>query len=211
MSWSLNEVEATVRKAARGAGYSWGMAEEAGRAVRWLCAHSVDGCGAFLRALMYFEKDAGRPPPTPHVSGDTWSATEGPLCPLILGVALSDRAMLMEGRPQHLKSVLEPLMLLPFAAHVARVTGTLMQVRSDVGVAVTDGVRLGLEGTPCSAPTDIIFQPVSNATLDMHAASRAAPEPDVWVMLNRVAARTYAPATEASRLKGAGAGTSDND
>ena len=31
MNWSLNELDAMARKAARGAGYSWGLAEEAGR------------------------------------------------------------------------------------------------------------------------------------------------------------------------------------
>ncbi|NND22495.1 MAG: DUF3726 domain-containing protein, partial [Silicimonas sp.] len=42
MSYSLNEVEATAKKAARGAGYPWGLAEEAAKATRWLCAHDID-------------------------------------------------------------------------------------------------------------------------------------------------------------------------
>ena len=47
MSHSLGEVEALARKAARGGGYSWGMAEEAGFAVRWA---SIDRrSGAFPR------------------------------------------------------------------------------------------------------------------------------------------------------------------
>ena len=41
--------------------------------------------------------------------------------------------------------------------------------------------------------------------------SRAQPAPEAWATLNRLAHRTYAPATEESRLKGAGAGLSDND
>ena len=47
MNLSLNEVEATAKKATRGAGYPWGLAEEAGKAVRWLCGA---GCG-WLRGL----------------------------------------------------------------------------------------------------------------------------------------------------------------
>ncbi|MEL7259121.1 MAG: DUF3726 domain-containing protein, partial [Pseudomonadota bacterium] len=43
MSWSLNEVESLARKAARGAGYSWGLAEEAGKATRWTCAAGWPG------------------------------------------------------------------------------------------------------------------------------------------------------------------------
>ena len=36
MSYSLNEFEALALKAARGAGLPWGLAEEAGKAVRIL-------------------------------------------------------------------------------------------------------------------------------------------------------------------------------
>ena len=51
MSFALIEVEATAKKAARGAGHSWGMAEEAARAARWLCAHGIDGVAGLARAL----------------------------------------------------------------------------------------------------------------------------------------------------------------
>lgn len=38
MSFALNEIEATAKRATRGAGYDWGLAEDASKAVRWLCA-----------------------------------------------------------------------------------------------------------------------------------------------------------------------------
>jgi len=43
MTYALGEIETLCRKAARGAGHSWGVAEEAGRAARWLCAHGFKG------------------------------------------------------------------------------------------------------------------------------------------------------------------------
>ena len=51
MSYALNEVEATAKRAARGAGYSWGLAEEASKATRWLCAKGIDG-SAVLAGLL---------------------------------------------------------------------------------------------------------------------------------------------------------------
>ena len=45
-SWSLNEIEALAKKAARGSGCSWGVAEDAGRAVRWLEARGLPGAEA---------------------------------------------------------------------------------------------------------------------------------------------------------------------
>src|SRR5262249_9130674 len=38
---SLNEVETTILKAARGAGMAWGLAEEAAQAARWLAARRL--------------------------------------------------------------------------------------------------------------------------------------------------------------------------
>ena len=39
MTWSLNEIESLAKKAARGAGLDWGLAEEAGKTTRcWVIA-----------------------------------------------------------------------------------------------------------------------------------------------------------------------------
>ena len=39
---SCNEAASLCMKAARGAGMSWGMAEEAGFAAAWLVSHGID-------------------------------------------------------------------------------------------------------------------------------------------------------------------------
>lgn len=51
MTYSLNEVDAMAKRAVRGAGYDWGVAEDMAQAVRWLCARDLDGIGALARAL----------------------------------------------------------------------------------------------------------------------------------------------------------------
>ena len=51
MTWSLNELEAETRKAIRGAGLSWGLSEDGGKAVRWLAAHGVDPLPALRDVL----------------------------------------------------------------------------------------------------------------------------------------------------------------
>ena len=48
MNYSLNAVESTAKRAARGAGYPWGLAEEAGKATRWLSHQGLEGCGALF-------------------------------------------------------------------------------------------------------------------------------------------------------------------
>ncbi len=51
MSYSLNEYEALALRAARGAGLSWGLAEEAGKAVRILSSLGLESAQILLEAL----------------------------------------------------------------------------------------------------------------------------------------------------------------
>ena len=50
-NYSLAEIDALSRKACRGAGYSWGLAEDAGKAVRWLTAYGLPGAETLSELL----------------------------------------------------------------------------------------------------------------------------------------------------------------
>ena len=51
MALSQNEIESLCIKAARGAGYSWGLAEQAGFAAGWLAARGLDATAPLLALL----------------------------------------------------------------------------------------------------------------------------------------------------------------
>ena len=55
MSWSLGETGALALKAARGAGMTWGLAEEASEAVVWLQARGLPGVSALCRYLSWYK------------------------------------------------------------------------------------------------------------------------------------------------------------
>ena len=205
MSFSLNEVDATARKAARGAGYSWGLAEEAGKATRWLCAQGLDGCAA-LAALLQEPR-----PETPTRKGAIWSGP-GALCPLATGAALSDFAADLANGPIRLVEVAHPQLLLPFAAGAARHLGTVLTLSCDTLTARTDGAGLDLATIPVPPGTSDVTVSIGGAMAGTRAKhTRATSDPADWETLTGFAARTYAPATDASRRLGAGAGLSDND
>ena len=82
MSWSLGEVRALSVKATRGAGFPWGLAEEAGYAVVWLQARKVDGCAALADYLSF-------------IATSTNSDSD---CPIRRGAALSRDDVLRERR-----------------------------------------------------------------------------------------------------------------
>ena len=210
MTLSLNEIEATAKKAARGAGYPWGLAEEAGKATRWLCAHDVDGCGALADLLDRIDgKDiAGW---LPQAGSDPWTAKDGILCPLAAGAAISDRVYDFKRKDIRLGALAAPVFLAPFVALLAREVENSIEVILDDAAFCTDGERLSSSGTPPTLSVDVSIR--FGGTVDDPSSLRQRADPDAkdWAALLAFAHRTYAPATEESRLKGAGSGLADND
>jgi len=207
MSWSLNEVEVLSKKAARGAGYSWGMAEEAGRAVRWLSRQGQDGAAALAELL---EGLAGADPVTlaPTELRADMSERKG-LCPLALGTLISDMPGL-PGAGLVAGGVRAPLLVLPFAATAARRLGQAISVEAGPSGAVTDGDALfGLR--PFGGAGLVSIGPSAIDGPRSEQRHRVLTGQEVWARLDVFAQRTYAPATEASRLKGAGDGSVQDD
>ncbi len=213
MSLSLNEVESLSRKAARGAGLSWGMAEEAGRAVRWLEAGGIGGADALASVLLRHDDKSLRAPGLSEIRGQG-GAGDLPLCPIATGAALSDFGL--GENTLTLDAVFAPILLAGPLARVAGRMGAELEALckggalclSPEGMAICGDVSPWLEGAA--------IVEIRRLTGDVPGApnarrTRAHPAPAVLDILNGFAARTYAPATEASRLAGAGAGPSDND
>ena len=107
MSWSLGETSALALKATRGAGLSWGLAEEAAGAVAWLHERGLPGTAALCSYLSTIADAASL-----HGSRDA-------ACPLLTGSALSDGTIAAPSDASEtldLGRVLSPLLLLPFVA-----------------------------------------------------------------------------------------------
>jgi hypothetical protein len=213
MTWSLGEIEAETRKAVRGAGLSWGIAEEAGKALRWLAARGGDGLPP-LAALLEAH-DSGIV--CGHVSVDAtgrWHGDGRPLCPLSVGASLTDHARQM---PVAAGPVFAPLLLVPFVARAAHSARQPMRLSWPSGAIVLhdNGEPAGaLDVLPVGIVAQIRCEPEERATLS------PAPPPlrrlrdgdaAAWACIARFAQRTYVPASQVSRERGAGAGLIDND
>jgi len=206
MTLSQNEVNAMCYKAARGFGLSWGLAEEAGKAVRWLVGVGLPGPKALADLLDELGDPKARDN-APEPKGNHWGAQGQGLCPITTGAALCDGAIpLRSGQPLALIRVVEPLLLLPFAALVAG------RIGQPVGLTF-GGLRFTItrHGTSQSGSGSVSGQRdctlslvTSQAQTDMPHRTRADISQDVLDRLNAYAQRTYAPATQASRLLGAG-------
>lgn len=216
MNASLNEIESLCKKAARGAGLSWGLAEEAGKAARWLSGNGLDG-PALLAAQLRLDDGCAYPQLTPDTGAERWELAGRAMCPLIAGVTLSDHAYLIRKKGEiHLGAMTHPQLLMPFASAAARQLGIALQVSwqgcvlefSPGGQAVLiqadNFISPHVAGVNCTC--------IAPATHGANELGGSIPTlvTSVHEYLDSLAARTYVPASDASRLSGAGAGLSDN-
>lgn len=209
--YSFPEIDAQCRKAARGAGYPWGLAEEAGRAARDLAEADLPGpehLAEFLARLDTMDIDGGHP----NFRDDSWGGRDGWLCPIALGAVLADRVALLppEGA-RAFGGILAPMLALPILNRAVGRAGVVLAVRVDGARAQLDGgpLRLGGEWLELAEAESFLVRPVAG-----EAAPTAAPpaqgreiSANEWMILERLAWRTYVPESAESRNRGAGDGS----
>ncbi len=216
MTFSLNEIKATCKRAARGAGLSWGLAEEAGYAAAWLASHALPGPEALARHLTQID---GMPYDqlSPQSTSDIWQARGGVLSPLISGAALCDLAgALATGHAITLGRISYPILLIPFVAAASARSDTPLSL-SGAGFRAEFDPQFRLLADADEALTrDLADRMEITAGLTLSNAplgrqDRGEISADALKILGALGHRTYAPDTAESRLSGAGAGLTDND
>jgi len=217
MTYSLNETAALCKRAAKGAGIPWGLAEEAAMAVPGLCALGLQGAERFADLLEQYDRTPMIDGSPTSLSAPVWRAPSGHLNPLIAGASLSDcAARLQQSHGITMEHVSFPLLILPFAGGAAFQIGMPICVEWDGMRLITDGRNLSRNAADvaalnASAAKRVVITAVSDMADGTSPIMRATIPETTWVRLNVFAHRTYAPATEESRLKGAGAGTTNDD
>jgi hypothetical protein len=198
---SCNEVESLALKVGRGAGFSWGLAEEIGRGARALAQRG----GPWAEALLALARDATswRAPSSLRVQGWRERRDEvdaaSPLCPLRVAALLIDDPSILNGGPLRIANVGLPLWIAALLAGSGlgkefevdwpgASAGALLTTAADVVIGRRPALR---------APA-----PPRRRLLADDAALAA---------LGAVAARVYVPASEGSRAQGAGGGSVDDE
>jgi hypothetical protein len=216
---TLVEIEGYFRKVARATGLHWGLAEEAGKAARWLAAFNLPGPESLLMHLQMIEgKDYEQYKPVigSGAIGDPWHANSQTLCPIITGAAIADRVKwLLDGHTISLGSVAYPILLAATIGQVSRCHNIIITTSwADVRLSCYgNGIRIdGNRDDLWLDKADAVCCQQTFGTLPDQLPSTLAYAIDsqVWQLVDELAFRTYAPATKQSRA-GAGAGLSDND
>jgi len=182
---SLNEVEVVAQKAARGAGLSWGVAEDAGRAAAWIAAR-IGPWAAELLALLHGQEST-----------------------LLLAGLLAD-----DFSDRHVARVVGPLWALPglltTTTRPVAIRLDDVEIRCNPGEAPTATTW----DMPTASALTIAFaaEPLADLPHRLVPRFRRSLVADGdWQALQALAYRTYVPATDHSRRSGAGAGLLDDE
>lgn len=220
---SRNEVESVCSKAARGAGMSWGLAEEAGYAAGWLVAHGLDGA-SMLALHLRGAQGKSWPEICPVVEPGAWLAMsdDQPLCPIALGATLSDYlgvdCTLFNGHGLRVGEVSTPALVLPFLAMAmaAQEQAICVHLQGNVVRIDANGVVSGEVSILLSTERASLIIAVDRQAPDQHAqwqSDRTEPatvRADALTFLHELSLRTTVPSSASSRAN-AGAMGSDND
>ncbi len=213
---SLNEIEHTARKAARGRGLPWGIADETGKAVRCLHQLKWDGIVQLIQVLdrQDVESVSLR---LPEYRCGIWKSKSGKLNPLLAGPSLCD---FMDSRVSlrvEIENVVCPLLLAGFLANAISGYGNAVRLSwSNVSLEIFFN-QIEIHGNQEDLDSGLEHHVVCEqiACMDRPPASVQASQVWVddasWVRLENYAKLTHVEATDASRNTGAGAGLLDND
>ncbi|MEM9472532.1 MAG: hypothetical protein AAGA00_11250, partial [Pseudomonadota bacterium] len=183
------------------------LAQEAGRAASTLEALRLPGAACLLDVLNATDGVPCEDLRPGSTQAPCWQA-ENPMCPLLVGAFISDLGALSQ--EVKLRRVHSPLLLVPFCLMAfenvvfnwsdctIRTSDEGLHVQGEIKTALAD--KVSIEDSAPARQASHCWQPGAVDIAD-----------EIWEALSAFAHRTYVPASEASRLKGAGAGLTDND
>ncbi|MDM5147915.1 DUF3726 domain-containing protein [Candidatus Persebacteraceae bacterium Df01] len=196
MIYSLNEIETLARKAARGAGLPWGIAEETGVAARWLAARQLPV--SLMTVLQNRDMFASTTEMERAINESEFCAS--PLCPLMAGIFLCDRQPVCDGLI--INNLAQPLWLAFFFSTsrnwtALRWSGTTLVVgRGQLYLSEQDQIS--------AAVADVTFSKEKPTGVPVSVANYGCEQDEKeWCALESLAANCYVPASNESR-RGAG-------
>ena len=209
--YSLGEIEAQCKKAAKGVGLSWGLAEECGMIGRHLSELGLPGPDAIYANLKFIDEHGWD---GSLIHDGSLEQTGKPKTGLLLGVFLLDRLLdVVEKKVQIKDLVLGPLAIvgallrLQNELYYFSVSWDNCQITMNEDGFNVSGENVNPEGVESLSLS--ILRSSEKACYIKRSTKRRIIES--WDFLAKMAHRTYVPESPMSRLLGAGAGENENE
>ena len=199
---SLSELDTTSKRASRAAGFSWGMSEEIGKAIRNL---ELFGLPGITNLNLYLKKIKKKHPE--KINKIKKENKNKEICPIYSGVAFLDQCYTLE-KLKIIKfyNVNYPLLMLPFISKSSEILGKRILVHFNKSNFITNFNKsillknINIENNHKTSQLQIEILENKNSFLEKD-----------WKELYKLAEETFVKESDSLKSKGAGAGLTDND
>ncbi len=199
---SLSEIDTTSKRAAKAAGFSWGVAEEIGKAIRSLELFGLSGIKNLNLYLNKIEKN--HPEKINKVEKENKNKD---LCPIYCGVAFLDQCKKLEIL-KNIKfyKVNYPVLILPFISKASEVLGKKILIQFNKSSLLMN-FNKSILSKNLEKEVIIFTEEISIEFLE----NKNSFSNQEWKELYNLSEKTFVEETESLKAKGAGAGLTDND
>ena len=200
---SLSEIETTVKRASKAAGYSWGVSEETGKSIRLLELFSLPGIKHLNE--YFYEKNYSKFENLNLISENNSSPNS--YCPITLGVSFLDQINVLENLKKiEFKNVAYPIIFISFISRSSEIIGKKIYVKMD-----EKKILLNLNVNISSNFIEQEFPKLAN-TIEVNLLENEDNfTDDEWNNLYKLSEETFVEESDSLKEGAAGAGLTDND
>ena len=199
---SLSEIDTTSKRASKAAGFSWGVAEEIGKAIRSL---ELFGLPGIKNLNLYLNKIKNKHPK--KINKLEKENKDKELCPIYCGVAFLDQSKYLQTLKKiKFYNVNYPLLILPFISKSSEILGEKLLVKFNKSSFLTNFNKSilikNIENQVVTITNEISIEFLENENSFSN---------EEWKKLYKLSEETFVEESESLKSKGAGAGLTDND
>ena len=201
---TLSEIDTTSKRAAKGAGFSWGIAEEVGKNMRLLELFGIPGIKNLNQFLKdYKEKQFQKV----TLISDTNNTNKYPFCPITLGVNFIDQVNLLDKKTNiQISNVAFPILFLPFVSRASEIIGKRIFLKID-----EKEFLLNLNQSIYSNYLKNEILEICNTVNISFIENNNSFNENEWKELYKLSEDTFVEETDSLKIGAAGAGLTDND
>ncbi len=199
---SLSEIDTISKRASKACGFSWGVSEEIGKAIRNL---ELFGLPGITHLNLYLKKIKKNHPQKIKKIGKKNKDKE--LCPIYCGIAFLDQCSKLETLKKiNFYNMNYPILILPFISKASEILGKRILVEYNKSSFLTNFNKSIL-----SKNKDKKFSSYTTKVTINFLENKNSFTDKEWKDLYKVSQATFVEENESLKSKGAGAGLTDND
>ena len=202
---SFSEIDTTSKRASKAAGFAWGIAEEVGKNMRNL---EMFGLPGVKNLNLYLQKIKKSPTEKPKKIEKENKPQSKEFCPIHCGTIFLDNCKMLESlKSIKFFNVSYPLLLLPFLSRASDIVGKKISAQYE-----ENNFLLNFNKTIFSKniKSDQIITLAKEVSIEFLENNNSFSDQE-WKELYKLSEETFVEETDSLKVKGAGAGLTDND